>query len=82
MGRRNVRIDGTNLTARVDEVYGKQVHVVLLDGTTYSGLALDCGGSFIQIQDANASWTNVKRHTHKIALKDILEVIIDQVTAY
>jgi hypothetical protein len=72
----------SQLTERLGEIDGKNAHVVLLDGKTHSGLVIAADSKQITIRDFNARWTNLRRHTHHLALEDIMEVILDTVTEY
>ncbi len=77
MGKRNTRIFHHQLPSRIHELAGIEVHVILRDGTTYFGKVIDTNAEIIKIQDINARWTNIKKHTHKIHLNDVREVIFD-----
>ncbi len=82
MGKRNIRIFRHQLPERLHELENLEVHVILRNGTTFFGRVKDANPDFIQIQDINARWTSIKKHTHKIPLDDVLEVIFDVVAEY
>lgn len=82
MGKRNIRIRRHELPERLDELQEEEVHVVLLDGRTFFGKVFATSPEALTLRDVNANWTNVKRHTHLLPLKDIMEVIFDKVTEY
>ena len=82
MGKRNVRILRQQLPDRLSELEGKEVHVVLTDGTTRFGKILGTTSDRITLQDLNAGWTSRKRHTHHIPLAQIMEAIYDLVADY
>ncbi|HHG85000.1 MAG TPA: hypothetical protein ENJ82_09675 [Bacteroidetes bacterium] len=83
MGTRNIRIRRSQVAARLPELSGKTVHIILQNGRTYSGEVISAtveGG--LSIRDHNAPWTSRKRHTHKIDLDQVIEVILDTVTDF
>ena len=82
MGKRNVRIRQDQLQERFAETLNKEVHVVLLDGTTYFGKVLAAELDEVVVQDINARWTHQKRHTHTLKCGDISEIIFDVVADY
>lgn len=67
---------------RLAELPGKEVHVVMRDGSTHFGTVLSGTSSDLSVRDANAAWTSRKRHTHRLPLAEVMEVIFDIVTAY
>lgn len=82
MGTRNIRILRSQVPGRLDELIGKHAHIVLFDGRTHSGKVLVASTEGVQVQDTNARWTNLRRHTHRIPLDQIMEVILDNVTDF
>lgn len=82
MGKRNIRILRHQLLDRLAELPGKEAHVVMRDGNTHFGTVLSATAADITVRDANAAWTSRKRHTHRLPLAEVMEVIFDIVTAY
>lgn len=82
MGKRNVRILRHQLSDRREELLDREVHIILLNSTTFFGKVLSTDSTSIEVQDINARWTNKKKHTHKISMIDIMEVIFDVVAEY
>ena len=82
MGKRNVRILHHQLRDRLEETRDQEVHVILRDGTTFFGRVTNIFADAIEVQDINARWTSKKRHTHKLPLTYIMEVIFDIVAGY
>lgn len=82
MGKRNIRIFRHQLPDRSQEIKDQEGHVILRDGTTFFGRVKEADRTHIQIQDVNARWTSIKKHTHKIPITDVLEVIFDVVAEY
>lgn len=82
MGKRNIRIRRHELANRLGELKNQEAHVILLDGRTFFGKVTETAPQSLTIVDVNARWTSLKRHTHQLALADIMEVIFDQVTEY
>jgi hypothetical protein len=82
VGKRNIRILRHQLLDRLTELPGKEVHVVLRDGSTHFGTVRSATTTHIEVVDVNAAWTNRKRHTHLISMADVMEVIFDIVTAF
>lgn len=82
MGRRTIRIPGNDLSAQMDSLSGKYVHVVTLDGLTHAGKVISSTASGLTIQDVNASWTSRKRHQRSIAVQEIDFVALDTVTSW
>lgn len=82
MGKRNVRIPRQELASRLHEIADLEVHVILTDGTTHFGRIVETHPTEIILRDVNARWTSIRRHTHKIPLTNITEVILDIVAEY
>jgi len=82
MGKRNVRIPRQELASRLHEIADLEVHVILTDGTTRFGHIIKTQASEITLRDINARWTSIKKHTHKIPLNTVVEVIFDIVAEY
>ena len=82
VGKRNIRIRRDQLARRLSELPGEEIHVILLGGTTYNGKCVEAKAGEIVLRDANARWTSLRRHTHRISTQDVLEVIFDKVTDY
>lgn len=82
VGKRNIRILRHELSSRISEIKDLEVQVILLNGKTWFGKVVRIDSQSITVQDANAQWTNVRRHSHLIQLPDIMEVIFDLVSDY
>jgi|GEM_PF-2556983 hypothetical protein len=82
MGKRNVRIHQAVLANRLSELNGKIAHVILKDGTTFSGEVTKASLDGIVLVDCNAKWTQIRSHTHQIPLEKVEEVIYDLIAAY
>jgi hypothetical protein len=82
VGKRNIRVLRHQLSDRLSELPGKEAHVVMRDGSTHFGLVISASATQIEVRDANAAWTQRKRHTHILPMTDVMEVIFDIVTAF
>ncbi|MEM0998365.1 MAG: hypothetical protein AAGN35_14995 [Bacteroidota bacterium] len=82
MGTRNIRIMRSQIAERRDEITGQIAHVVLRNGKTHSGVVIEADAESLTVRDTNARWTSRKRHTHRVPLVEIMEVILDTVTKY
>jgi hypothetical protein len=78
MGIRSERITGTAIGSRLSDLSGQTVQLITWQGLTYLGKLLAMEGEVVIIRDPNAYWYNRKRHTHRIPLADLREVLIDR----
>lgn len=78
MGIRSKRITGLDLPESLSAYQGRIVQVITWTGHTYLGRLQSMADDHLVIQDLNAYWYNRKRHTHRIALDDIREVVVDE----
>ncbi|MCB9232256.1 MAG: hypothetical protein H6581_11365 [Bacteroidia bacterium] len=82
MGKRNVRILKNQLSERLAELPGKEVHLVMRDGSTSFGTVTQAGAGFVELRDANLHWYNKHKHLHQFPLEKIMEIIFDEVTPW
>jgi hypothetical protein len=82
MGKRFTRITRRNYEQYLDQLSGQQAQVVDWSGRTYHGRLLRADLEGVSLQDLNAAWYNRKQHTHRLALDDIREIILDQVAPW
>ena len=82
MGKRTIRIPRGKISKQLDELLGKTVQVVMLDGLTHAGLMLSANQDHIVIEDGNAAWTSKKRHQQQLSLPHIYYIAYDIITAW
>jgi hypothetical protein len=82
MGTRNLRIRPQQLDEQWPSLQGKQLHVVTLEGITFTGKAIALSPAVLTVQDSNSTWYNRKKHTHNLARNSIQEVILDLITPH
>lgn len=77
MGKRSERFSGKKLLSGIDKLTGREVHIILWEGSTFFGDVVEASKSFVKIKDKNIRWYNRKGHTHNLKLDDIREIILD-----
>jgi hypothetical protein len=82
MGKRTIRIPRSKISAQLDTLPGKTVHVVMLDGKTHAGRVLTAVASQIVVEDVNAAWTSKGRHQQVLSTVDIFYIVYDIITAW
>jgi hypothetical protein len=82
MGKRFTRITAQTYADHQQALSGQQVQVVDWSGRTYHGRLKAAEADFIVLEDLNAAWYNRRKHTHRLMLEDIREIVLDQVTPW
>lgn len=77
MGTRTTRIPAHLLEQNKTQLEGKQVQVVLWDGTTKAGTIEWTEQATIRLTDPNMMWYNRKKHRHPIGIEEIREILMD-----
>ncbi len=79
MGTRSRRLTSLSWQQTFDQIPGRFAHVVLFSGATHRGKITHADAEGLVLQDPNAAWYNLRRHTHRFELSDIREVIWDEI---
>jgi hypothetical protein len=82
MGKRTIRIPRSKITAALETLPGKSVHVVMVDGKTHAGNVISADSTQVIVQDVNAAWTNKARHQQRLPINDIYYIIYDLISAW
>ncbi|HEV7349948.1 hypothetical protein [Telluribacter sp.] len=75
MSKRLIRIFVAEVPARLNELSGQDLHVVLRNGQTYLGTLVTLAAGVLTLRDTRG-------HAHQISLPEIEEVIYDRKSPY
>lgn len=78
MGTRIERITGLAIQQRLPELKGHKAQVVTWSGHTYFARVTAAEQETLTLVDLNAAWYNRRKHTHRVAVAEIREVVLDQ----
>lgn len=82
MGIRTERITGPAIAARLADHVGETVQLVTWQGLTYLGRLVAVEEEVAVMRDLNAYWYNRKRHTHRVSIGELRELVIDRTARY
>ncbi|MDP5170399.1 MAG: hypothetical protein NWR72_09135 [Bacteroidia bacterium] len=82
MGTRTKRIQADRLQSELPAYVGKTVQVLTWAGATSAGTLLAVAEGQLELRDPGSVWYNRKKHTHRVLLEQVREVIVDEVAGW
>jgi hypothetical protein len=75
MGKRLTRISGVQIHSSLPQLMGHQATIVLLNGSTFYGI-------IEKLKDENCLFKDYRNYQHTVSIKQIAEIITDNVSSY
>jgi hypothetical protein len=75
MSKRLIRVAAADVPARLPELSGQDLNVVLRSGNTYFGRLVSASAEVLTLRDTRGHW-------HSIQVPELEEIIYDRVSPY